>query len=216
MVAEPENDNDNDVKFNIEFVKRLTGRDEITTRDLHKSNISYKPTFTLFLQTNEPPKIDKVEQALSRRFMCLNFPFNFVEKPTLEYHRKINYELKDKIQNPVYYTEFMGLLIDFIRNKFHQQKLTVPQIVKDTTKEYMNENNVVGKFIEEYIEITNNKKDRLKFSELYELYKEHGEVSLTKSKFKYNLIQNNFIERKIGGIRLYTNIKIKCLDLDEY
>ena len=98
MIAEPENDNDGDIRFNIEFLKRLTGRDEITTRDLHKSNITFKPTFTPFLQTNEPPKTDKMEPALSRRLVCVNFPFNFVENPKLKTHRKIDYELKDKLQ----------------------------------------------------------------------------------------------------------------------
>ena len=145
MVSEPEADKDGDITFNIEFVKKLTGRDDVTTRDSHKSNITFKPKFTLFIQCNEQPKLDKVEQAIARRFICLNFPYQFVENPKFEHQRKIDYSLKDKIKDPIYYTEFMGMLIDMMKNKINDN-ITIPEEVKETTNEYMEENNVVKKF----------------------------------------------------------------------
>lgn len=208
MVAEPEGDNDGDVKFNIEFVKRLTGRDDITTRDLHKSSMTFKPKFTLFIQTNEMPKIEKVEQALSRRFMCLNFPFNFVEEVKQQHHRRINYELKDKISDAIYYTEFMGMLIDHIKDKI-DDTLKVPNSIKEETNEYLNENNHVKKFLESYMILTGEKTDRMKLTDLFNLYKQNGDVVLTKTKFHYNLKQNNLFEKKINGTRYYVGIRPK-------
>jgi len=216
MIAEPEGDTDGDVKFNIEFVKRLSGRDDITTRDLYKSSITFKPQFTLFVQANEKPKIDKVEHALSRRFMCLNFPFNFVEEVKLEHHKPINYDLKDKLNNPIYYTEFMGYLIDHIKDK-KDKKLCIPESIKQETDEYLNENNHVKKFLDGYITFTNNNKDRMKLSDLFDLYKIKGDVALTKNKFNYNLKQNNIFQKKIGGILYFVGLKEKTeSDNDNY
>ena len=46
-VSEPES-SEQDISLNTEFIKALTGRDTITTRDLYKTNISYEPMFYCF------------------------------------------------------------------------------------------------------------------------------------------------------------------------
>ena len=48
-VSEPES-SEQDISLNTEFIRALTGRDTITTRDLYKTNISYEPMFNCFLQ----------------------------------------------------------------------------------------------------------------------------------------------------------------------
>jgi hypothetical protein len=90
--------------------------------------------------------------------------------------------LKDKIKDPIYYTEFMGMLIDMMKNKINDN-IDIPQEVKETTNEYMNENNFVKKFLDAYIEITNNKDDRIKKTELYALYKTNTDDPLTNTKW---------------------------------
>ena len=54
----------------------------------------------------------------------------------------------------------MGMLIDMMKNKINDN-ITIPDEVKETTNQYMEENNVVKKFLDEYIEITNDKKDKM-------------------------------------------------------
>ena len=113
--------------------------------------------------------------------------------------------LKDKIKDPIYYTEFMGMLIDMMKNKINDN-INIPQEVKETTNEYMNENNFVKKFLDEYIEITNNKDDRIKKTELYALYKTNTDDPLTKSKFYYNMTQNGFLDKTYHGYKVYTKL----------
>lgn len=211
MISEPEGDSDGDIKFNIEFIKRITGRDVITTRNLHESSTTFKPKFTLFVQTNEPPKLEKVDQALIRRFMCLNFPFNFVLNPIKNNHKLIDATLKDKVANVLYYSEFMGILIENIKSKVNLD-LVIPNEINEYTNEYLNDNNYVKNFLDRYIEFTDNNTDKLNLSQLYDKYKETSSVELTKSKFKYNLKQNDIIEKKIMGVRFYTGLKFKNLD----
>jgi phage/plasmid-associated DNA primase len=51
LICEP--DDGNDAEFNVEFIKAITGGDNITTRDLFKTNITYTPQFTPFIQCNK-------------------------------------------------------------------------------------------------------------------------------------------------------------------
>ena len=62
FVNEPDDGSD-DVKFNVDFIKMLTGGDIITTRDLFKSNVSYKPQFTPFVQCNNKPKLGGISYS---------------------------------------------------------------------------------------------------------------------------------------------------------
>jgi len=101
----------------------------------------------------------------------------------------------------------MGMLIDMMKNKINDN-ITIPQEVKETTNEYMNENNFVQKFLDEYIEITNNKDDRIKKTELYSLYKTNTDDPLTKSKFYYNMTQNGFLDKTYNGYKTYSGLKI--------
>ena len=211
MVSEPENDNNGDIVFNLEFVKKLTGRDDITTREMYKTNVTFKPEFTCFVQCNEKPKLDKVEQAVKRRFICLNFPFQFVDNPKKNTNeRKINYTLKDKLNNEKYYSQFMGLLINHIKDK--KIELKIPQIILSDTNEYFVENNVIGDFLDAKVEHSPNSKDILTISELYKVFQleyEDDAKMFTKQKFKQNLINNGFKEGRTQNKRGIKNLKFK-------
>jgi len=205
MVSEPENDNNGDIVFNLEFVKKLTGRDDITTREMYRSNVTFKPDFTCFVQCNERPKLDKIEQAVKRRFVCLNFPLQFVENPSNKNQRPIDYTLKDKLNNVKYYSEFMGLLISNIKDK--NIKLKIPADIMKDTNEYFEDNNIIKPFLDANIEITGNSKDVLKINDIFSLFKLENEDDaklFTKTKFKQNLINNGF---KMGRTSTCRGIK---------
>ena len=209
MVSEPESDHSGDILFNIEFIKKLTGRDEITTRDLFKSDVTFTPTFTTFVQCNDKPKLDKMDDAVKRRFLCLEFPFKFTEKKIKDTDRIIDYSLKDKLEDINYYSQFMLLLIENIKDKI-DKNLFIPQKIKDNTINYLNENNVVGAFIEEKLEITDDNKDKMNITKLYKLFKmDNDDNFFTQSKFKSNLINNGLKEKTIRGTKAFFGIKEK-------
>ena len=215
MVSEPEGDDSNEVKFNIEFIKKVTGRDEITTRDMYKSNITYSPKFTLFVQCNQKPTIDKLDNGLKRRFEILEFPFQFVDHPKESYEKPRDYSLKAKVDNLIYYSEFMGLLIDHVRERFNDRKIILPTTILTNTNNYLECNNETLEFLNEFVEITKNKKDKIKFMELYKKYRESDYSKLTKDKFKTNLLYNKLIIKRLSGGVYIEGITFKCnLDWD--
>lgn len=209
MVSEPKGGDNGDIKFNLEFIKQITGRDEITCRDLYKSSKTYKPTFTLFTQCNHCPSLDQVDNATKRRFEVLNFPFSFVENPIHKNEKQRDNTIKGKLEKVEYYSQFMGLLIDHIRGKFNERKIIIPDQIKNNTKDYIEENNDVGLFIDQHFETSKGPKDRIKFTDAYNRYCEGEYQKLTKSKFKYNMISNGYELKKYNTGSYYINVIFK-------
>ena len=209
MVSEPKGDEKGDIKFNLEFIKQITGRDEITCRDLYKSSKTFKPTFSLFAQCNNKPSLDQVDNAIKRRFEVLNFPFSFVENPIHKYEKQRDNTVKGKLEKVEYYSQFMGLLIDHIRGKFNDRKIIIPDEIKNNTKDYIDENNDVGLFIDQNFEISKGPKDRIKFTDAYNRYCEGEFQKLTKSKFKYNMLSNGYELKKYKTGSYYINLVFK-------
>ena len=152
LTTEPEADNE--TKFNIGLIKKITGNDTITTRDLNKSNISYKPQFTPFLQCNTKPKIDTIDDAIRNRFRIINFPFAFVNNPTKPNEKQNNDKLKELMTADMY-NEFMLLLLDINKN----QDLIIPKAVLAEVDEYLNTNNFVKTWLDAKFDYTDDKKD---------------------------------------------------------
>ena len=145
QAQEPEHDD----KLHTGMIKELTGGDEITARDLHKSTITYKPQFGLFLQTNTIPKLNKLDGGIKRRMVIVPFPLQFVEKPTRSHERKVNTDLKDKIcKSDAWRDEFMLLLLDAFRRT--GDALVKPVEVERETEDYLTENDPVKRWLSRF------------------------------------------------------------------
>lgn len=215
LTTEPEANEE--TKFNIGVVKSTTGRDTITTRDLNKSNISYTPQFTPFMQCNKKPKIDKIDNAIKGRFKIINFPFSFVDNPEKPNEKLIDTSLKSSI-NEEWYNEFMLLLIEI--NEKMPKKIDIPKEVENNINEYLNEVNIIKDWLTDTFELTGEFKKKtcdIRAKELLELYNNSGRQHLTPQKF------NNFIKmieeiKKItyGGSDYYRGLKFKQVNDDEF
>lgn len=205
LVSEPDDGSD-DVKFNVDFIKMLTGGDIITTRDLFKSNVSYKPQFTPFVQCNNKPKLGKIDNGIKRRLKIINYPLKFVEKPTKQNERPIDYSLKEKVNNGIY-KQFILLLLEKAV-EYKDKQLTQPSDVENETKEYFDENDPVKNWLANCCEITDNDKDRIKTSELYNRYLSDGNQKISMVKFSEYVKQNDIETIKSSGFMYFKKIKL--------
>lgn len=62
------------------LIKGLTGGDPITARFLHQNEMTFEPTFKIFLQTNYAPNVDGSDQGIWDRIRKLDFLRYFSEK----------------------------------------------------------------------------------------------------------------------------------------
>lgn len=209
LVSEPD-DGSEDVKFNVDFIKMLTGGDIITTRDLFKSNISYKPQFTPFVQCNNKPKLGKLDNGIIRRLKIINYPLKFTDNPKKHNERKIDYSLKQKLSDGLY-KQFILLLIDKAV-QYKNKTIVQPSDVQQETQEYFAENDPVKNYLETCCIITDENDQTalpIKSSELYDDYIHNGHQKISMVKFAEYMKVHNIRTKSAKGYKYYVGIKIK-------
>jgi P4 family phage/plasmid primase-like protien len=216
-ISEPAEDNDKETKFNISMVKKLTGRDVISTRGLYQSSFEYIPQFTMFVSCNKQPRVDETNEAIRNRFRFIHFPFTFVDNPSKTFERQLDVELKDNIEKDFEYRDTMiSYLLHLVSQDYDTNKIKEPTKCKEFTNLYFEDNNDVGNYLQKYFEITDDGKDKHRPTTLYDLYKQDGDFAyLSHIKFGEALKSNNIRKIKINGATYYTGLKKKVLVNEE-
>ena len=211
ITTEPEGD----VQLRIAKLKQISGRDPIQVRDLYKAPFNFVPKFKLFIQTNEKLVIDGSDSsAITDRLRLIDFPIRFVDNPETEQERKIDRNLKSKLNDIKYKLAFFEILkkhyLDFVKND--NGKLTIPTRIKKDTREYLEENDILKDFIDEKLEKTNNIKDIIKSSEMFNKFKDFDRErskSTTTLTFKNKMIQKGFQFKRMECGSVYICVKYK-------
>lgn len=230
MISEPSQTKGR-LKFNDAFIKLISSNnDSITVRGLFKMNISYQPQFTPILQCNLIPELNNVGDAELRRFCIIEFPFSFKTKeelnPNNPLEKLVNLDYSNYVKKIEYGQQFLLLLIDNLKSlygatndpfgsiihTFNPDKvisINVPKSVKDYTKNYLCENDIINNYLNEYIERTDNLKDTISKNELYSHFLSIvKEYSITRNFFYKKLSDEGYNEYK-SGITKYRGIIFK-------
>jgi len=205
LICEP--DDGNDAEFNVEFIKTITGGDNITTRDLHKSNITYTPQFTPFIQCNKKPALGKMDNGIKRRLKVQKFKNSFVENPdeNKKNEKKADPNLKSSF-NKSYYDTFMTILLKCASENINNDCIVQPKDVINETKDYFDSNNPVKDFIDDKL-ICNNGTN-IKFKDLYDSFKFIND-KISKSRFGDDLEHNGLKTKTINGNKMVLNVAYK-------
>lgn len=144
-VAEPDNGAEN-CCLNVEFVKGLSGRDKITSRGLYEKNKTFENTFSVFLQCNNKPTLNKLDKAIVERLKCIPFTERFLANPdpTDEHQHAVNDKLKDIVVEQRYINEFMLYMFEvaYANKDIKGSEFKVSDLCKESTNEYIEENNL--------------------------------------------------------------------------
>jgi phage/plasmid-associated DNA primase len=168
------------------IVKKITGGDTMTERELHKNTVSWRPLFVFYLIANEVPRFDHIDQAVERRLRFIHFPFQFKYKEQLGaewdegIHRERDDDLASKFETDSRYGEqFMLMLIDkyvaHLKGKDHSAVLSkIPKDFSDKQREFQLRNNIVATFVKERYDIlpwATNKDLSLTIEHIYDTYR---------------------------------------------
>lgn len=193
-------------KIKVDFVKSITGNDDINCRDLYSSNkYTYKPTFTSFLQCNDFPDLNKIDGGIRRRLQKVDYPNQFVDKPILKNEKQKDENLKALFSQPDYINEFVLLLIDTAEKT---DKLVIPKEIQQSSKAFLDEQDKVYSWLEEFT--AKDATGKILKSEAYNLFlsqmnEKRSEFSAIK--FHKQMNKNNIAEKKDVN-RYYIGIKI--------
>ena len=134
-------------KLNIGKVKWLVGGDTLCGREPYgKREVYFKPTHTLFLQTNHKPKVDPNDYALWQRIHLIPFTLSFIDNPTRPNERPRDPHLSEKLK-----AEASGILAWLVEGYLEWQEhgLQPPESVRDATARYQESEDILGHFMDD-------------------------------------------------------------------
>lgn len=197
---------DDSQKFNAAFIKDLTGGvDTITGRDLHKGVINFVPTFKLWFYGNYRPVFKGDDAAAWRRMNLIPFEVSIPKE-------KQDDTLPEKLL-----AEGEGILNWALEGlaAYLENGLQPPKEVLDATEEYREENDRVGRFIDECC-VTTSPDNKELFSDLYNAFtkwcmnEEGTNQIIAKQKFGQQLEARGYkTKRGKGNVKMRTGIKLK-------
>lgn len=128
-------------RFDEGLIKQLTGGEEITARKLYGNEFQYKPTYKLWLDTNNMPYIRGTDDGIWRRIIIIPFEV-FIPEEKRDPH------LLEKLRE-----EAPAILAKIVCGNMSWRKngLQTPQYILDLVAEYRRSMDVIGQFIAEHV-----------------------------------------------------------------
>jgi len=183
-------------KLQVGLLKKISGNDVIEARTLYTNKITkYVPMYKLLILANDIPSLSKIDGGLTRRMRILHFPFKFVACPSQDYERVGDPDLKDKIIKTAEWRDqfFLLLLENYLKIK-DWKSLPISSAVKETSEEYLDENNPVKQWLEEHYEIGGIHK--IGVNALYSQYCMDKGRELDQRKFSQLVVFNGIVKKR--------------------
>ena len=203
MTTEPEADD----KLQCGLLKKISGGDQIEARTLHSPHIiKYVPQFTLIIQTNTIPRLNKIDGGIQRRLRIIRFPFQFVASPTLPNQRLGDPDVKDrKCKSAAWRDEFILMLIERLQVICKWKTLVPPLKVQNVTNDYLDEQNPLKEWLTDQYIITHWEGDRVSASEMRsEFLSLYPGTNISSVKFKELMGFNGVDSLRTGkGVMFY-------------
>jgi len=177
-------------RLNETLIKKLTGRDTMTARFLHREYFEFEPTFKLWLATNHKPVVYENSLAFWRRIRLIPFTIQISDEERIPNYEKVLLEEKEGIIN---------WTIEGFK-KWEKEGLGIPETVKVATQSYRDDMDVIAEFIEERCIEDRNIETTTK--ELYTAYskwcEENGEKPISSKSFGRRLEEREYLPVRIG------------------
>lgn len=194
------------------YVKEITGGDTIKARPLNGAPISFKPSHTPFLVTNNKPHIASDDSAMWERIILINYREKFIDNPDASKgnEHKRNPNLKQELE-----AEFSGILAWLVRGclEWQQFGLEIPDEIKQENKNYRAEEDDIQRFIDDTCELHPQYNENA--MTLYQAYREwayaNGEKNpMTNTAFGRK-ISKKFERKKLSKAYIYIGLRVDRL-----
>jgi P4 family phage/plasmid primase-like protien len=156
-------------KMNAGFMKELSGNDKIIARGLYKESIEFKPMFKMVLTCNHLPQVPPEDGGTWRRIRLVEFKSHFCDNPDPENENDFHIDRELAFKFEEWKETFMSMLIHYFK-RYKAYGIFEPEEVLQCTKNYQRSNDVMGEFMDEFVE-----RDKDGFVYLDELYDEYRE-----------------------------------------
>jgi len=139
-ISEPEKK----ITFNAALVKRMTGNDTLNARFLHENSFDFKPNFKIFINTNYKPSVSDMTLFYSCRLKLIPFKRHFEEH---EQDKGLKaFFAEESNLSAIFNWCYEGY------KRFRAEGLDDPSAVTQATKEYQDESDRIGQFVDAWLE----------------------------------------------------------------
>ena len=188
-ISEPEKK----ITFNAALVKRMTGNDTLNARFLHENSFDFRPNFKIFINTNYKPSVSDMTLFYSNRLKLIPFKRHFEE------HEQ-DKGLKAFFSTDVCLSAIFNWCYEGYK-RFRSEGLEDPAAVSQATKEYQEESDRIGQFVDAWLE--EGEAFEVRTSAAYKLYGEWCDKYGYRKENSTNF--NNAIQRFFPIIRKRPN-----------
>jgi P4 family phage/plasmid primase-like protien len=191
------------MRLNTSIVKQLCSTDEIFAEKKYKAPFSFTPSHTLVLYTNHLPKVGASDDGIWRRLVVIPFNAKITGAGDIKNYADFLYE------NAGAY--IMTWIIEGAKKAIDRHfKIPLPKVVEDAIEAYREDNDWLGRFINECCDVDASYKE--KSGEFYQQYRayclQNGEYVRSTTDFYCSVEKSGYMRRKnnkgmfVHGLRL--------------
>lgn len=156
--------------WNATTLKRLSGGDTLTARAMRQDNVSWRPTHTLFLATNDRPQVPAGQKAFWRRYREITFPHTFVDSPIKEHERQIDHDLYATLTTPQESSAVLAWAMEGLVMYRETGGLHEPDAITQASREAQEEGSGLAVFATEIFEVRPTITERIPAQVVYALW----------------------------------------------
>lgn len=185
-------------------IKKLSGEDKITARNLYENPEEFSPEFKLMIYGNYAPHLRNPDDAIARRMHIVPFVH-----PVSAENR--DYYLDEKLR-----PEHGRILSWMIRGAllWNDSGLGMPEIISEAVTKYMDSEDTFGDWVNEFVERRTDSRE--KSADLYNSYRKfieaRGELPVSQKRFSPKLEERGFRRVKSSGIRMFEGGRLRQSD----
>jgi P4 family phage/plasmid primase-like protien len=191
-------------RLNTGMVKQLCSIDPIEAEKKYKDPFHFEPSHTLVLYTNYLPKVSGNDDGTWRRLIVIPFNAKITGKSDIKNYADYLFENAGSF--------IMKWIIEGSQKAIDKEfKFKEPKVVADAINAYREENDWLGRFIEDHCDVE--KGAEAKSGELYQTYRaaclSSGEFIHSTTDFYSSLEKAGFEKRKRNTGRMIIGLRLK-------
>ncbi len=153
-------ESEENARLKVALIKQLCGGDAISARGMRENFFTFTPTHQIHLMLNPKPVITVTEDPIWERIHLI--PWDVVIPPS-ERDTKLPERMKTE-------KGLLRALVDGCVDYVQCGGLAVPEAVKAATEAYKSESDVLGQFVEDCLDVTEEPEDYVTSADLYAAY----------------------------------------------
>lgn len=196
-------------RFSMERIKAITGGDEVRARGMYADSQIIESSIKLWLHTNSIPRMAGYDPGFLLRLRIIPFLAKFVrgtERPNPDDHRypamnQTVFRARIEQAMPYVLSWIMRCAYRFLRSPNY----VTPEIVLQYTKDYVNEEDMIGQFIQQCCYVGDKEKSQSK--ELYKAFVRYmkDEMGMPEKKIISQNALGRDLQKREGIARIQTN-----------